>query len=509
MTSYLIGVDVGTTSTKSVLFTQTGQVVCKATQDYPLHQPTPDAAEQDPDEIFAAVIQTVQTVVTESEVDRQHIRCLGFSTAMHSLIAVDQQGQPLTASITWADNRSAKYATQIQQSCGDRLYQKVGTPIHPMLPLVKLLWLRQEHPEIFQQADKFISIKEYILYRLYNEYVVDHAIAAATGLLNLKTLAWDEEALDIAGIAPDKLSELVPTTHILPNLQGEYRTSMGLPEGIPTVIGASDGVLSNLGLAAMKTGVVAVTIGTSSAVRTRVSQPQFDPQGRLFCYPLTEQDWIIGGASNNGGITLRWLRDNLADTEVATAKLLGQSGYEMLDAIAQTIPCGSQGLLFYPYLTGERSPLWNPNARASFIGLTLHHTKPHLVRAVLEGTIYNLYLIWQILNTVTPTTHSIHATGGFASSPLWRQILADVFNQAVTIPECHESSSLGTMLLALYALKDLDSLEDTSNYMGHSYCDQPIPENATQYQKILPVYAEVLEQLQQGYDRIAQLQTQL
>jgi gluconokinase len=508
MTAYLIGVDVGTTSTKSVLFTRRGEVIHKVTHEYALNQPTPGAAEQDPEEIFAAVTQTIQQVVTESEVRSQQIRCLAFGSAMHSLIAVDQQGQALTASITWADNRSAKWGDQIKQDCGERLYQKVGTPIHPMLPLVKLVWLRREHPEIFQQAAKFISIKEYILYRLFGEYVVDYAIAAATGLLNLSTLKWDEEALDLAQITPGKLSQLVPTTHILPDLQSEYRSAMGLPEGIPTVIGASDGVLSNLGLFAVTKSVVAVTIGTSSAVRTWVNQPRFDPKGGLFCYPLTQQDWIIGGASNNGGITLRWLRDSLADPEVATAKLLGQSGYELLGAIAQTIPCGSRGLLFYPYLSGERSPLWDPNARGSFVGLALHHTKAHFIRAVFEGVIYNLYLIWQALENVVGETTMIRATGGFARSPLWRQILADVFNQEVMIPECHESSCLGAVVLGLYALNAIESLHVASDFLGHSHCHHPISENVDQYRKILPVYTEILEQLQTSFEKIANLSIQ-
>ncbi|OKH39432.1 gluconokinase [[Phormidium ambiguum] IAM M-71] len=505
--SYVIAVDIGTTSTKSVLFSETGKMLQRAAVDYPLLTPVPGAAEQEPETIFSAVLTTVQQVIETSKINPAEILCLSFSSAMHSLIAVDNQGKLLTKSITWADNRSAKWAEIVQkEKQGKEIYLRTGTPIHPMSPLIKIIWLREEYPEVFAKAAKFISIKEYIFYQLFGEYVIDYSIASTTGLFNLINLNWDREALELASITEHHLSRLVPTTHIFQSLREEYALVMGIPSHIPTVIGAADGVLSNLGVGAIAPGIVAVTIGTSGAIRVVVDRPICDPKQRLFCYALTENYWVIGGAVNNGGIILRWIRDNLADAEVLTAKTLKQDPYNMLTAIAQTVPAGAEGLIFHPYLTGERSPIWNANARGSFIGLSLRHTKAHLVRSMLEGVVYNLYLVLQALEDFAGEINSIRASGGFANSYLWRQILADVFNQPVSVPEIYESSSFGAAILGLYAIKKITSLEQLSQEISLTYHHQPIPENVAIYQKIIPVYSRILDNFQEIYTKIAELQ---
>lgn len=276
---------------------------------------------------------------------------------------------------------------------GHEIYRRTGTPIHPMSPLSKLTWLRNEHPEIFARSYKFISIKEYIFYKLFKEYVIDYSIASATGMFHLNSLKWDEEALRIAGISEEQLSRPVPTTYRLTGLDETFAKEMNLHPSTPFVVGASDGVLSNLGVNAIDPGVVAVTIGTSGAIRTVTNRPVTDPKERIFCYALTENHWVIGGPVNNGGMIFRWVRDQLGSSEVETAKRLGKDPYEVLTEIAAKVNPGSDGLLFHPYLAGERAPLWDANARGSFFGLGLHHKKEHLIRAVLEGVIFNLYTV--------------------------------------------------------------------------------------------------------------------
>ena len=507
---YLIGIDIGTTSTKTILFTEQGDVIKKSSQDYPLYSPILGAAEQDPEEIFSAVITTVRQVIEESNIQPSQVLCLSFSAAMHSLVAVDSQGKPLTKSITWADQRSEKWAEKIlTEYLGHDIYLKTGTPIHPMSPFVKITWLRHELPEIFAKAAKFISIKEYIFYKLFGEYIVDYSIAATTGLLNLKTLSWEKDALEIAGISENQLSKIVSTTYIFKSMKQEFASAMGISADVPTVIGASDGVLSNLGVGAIASGTVAVTVGTSGAIRAVVNKRTIDPQARLFCYPLTENYWIVGGAVNNGGIALRWVRDHLADTEVATAKLLEQDPYEIITAIAKTVAPGAEGLIFHPYLAGERAPFWDANARGSFFGLSLHHTKAHIMRAILEGVVYNLYLVLQALEDVIGEAKSIRATGGFARSPLWRQMLADVFNREIIVPESYESSCFGAAILGLYALKKIPSLDVVSQMIGETQRHQPNPENVKTYQKIIPIYSRLLESFKGEYANIASLQSEL
>ena len=506
---YVIGVDIGTTSTKTVLFTKQGEVVQKRDINYPLRSPVLEAAEQDPEEIFDAVITTVRQVIQASQIEPASVLCLSFGAAMHSLIAVDAQGKPLTKSITWADNRSVKWAEKIKQQQGHEIYLRTGTPIHPMSPFIKITWLRHEHPELFKQAAKFISIKEYIFYRFFQKYVVDYSIASATGLLNLVDLAWDQEALSEAGISESHLSELVPTTHILQPIQAEYATQMGIKPDTPIVIGASDGVLSNLGVGAIAPGIVAVTVGTSGAIRAVSDRPIVDPQERLFCYALSEKHWVIGGAVNNGGIALRWVRDQLTDTEVRAAQRLGKDPYELITMLAATVPAGSGGLIFHPYLMGERSPIWNADARGSYFGLNMSHTKAHLVRAVLEGIVYNLSLVLAALEDCIGKAERIQATGGFARSPFWRQMMSDVFDRAVTVPESFQSSALGAAVLGLYALKEVSSLDVVLGMIGETHCHQPVAESVETYQKILPVYRSLLEKVQTEYESIAHLQVEL
>ncbi|WP_028560292.1 gluconokinase [Paenibacillus pinihumi] len=509
-TSYMIGVDIGTTSTKAVLFQEDGRVVERAGREYPLYTPVPDSAEQDPEEIFSAVLYVVRQVMDLGGVSPSQILFVSFSSAMHSVIPVDADGRPLMRCLTWADNRSAGWSEKLRHELGGHeIYRRTGTPLHPMSPLTKLLWLRHDMPELFRQASKFISIKEYIFTRLFGEYVVDYSVASATGLMNLEQLDWDQEALHLAGITVEQLSRLVPTTYKMEGLEKDYAVAMGLSEATPFIIGAADGVLSNLGVNAIQPGVVAVTIGTSGAIRTVIDQPVTDPQGRTFCYALTERHWVIGGAVNNGGMLLRWVRDEWAASEVETAKQQGVDVYDVLTEMAGAIRAGSDGLLFHPYLTGERAPLWNPDARGSFFGLTMRHGKAHLIRSVMEGVIFNLYAVLLAMEGQMGQPVQLLATGGFARSPLWRQIMADIFGQKVVVPESIESSCLGAVVLGLYATGRMDSLDAVSGMVGATNEHHPDPVNEALYRELLPIYMQLSHKLEDEYRAIAAFQRKL
>jgi gluconokinase len=504
---YVIGVDIGTTSAKSVLFATDGTVISSNGIEYPLHSPTPETAEQDPEEIFRAVLSTVKKTIKESDVQPKDIICVSFSSAMHSLIAVDKEGKPLTECITWADNRSSDWVEKIKTEMhGHEIYRRTGTPIHPMSPLSKLVWLRNDYSELFSRSFKFISIKEYIFFKLFNEYVIDYSIASSTGLFNIHSLTWDEEALQVAGITPEQLSKPVPTTYSLNGIDETYAKEMNLLPTTPFVIGAGDGVLSNLGVNAIEPGVVAVTIGTSGAIRAVTDRPVTDPKGRIFCYALTENHWVIGGPVNNGGMIFRWVRDQLGDSEVAAAKRLGKDPYEVLTEIANRVTPGADGLLFHPYLAGERAPLWDSNARGSFFGLGMHHKKEHLIRAVLEGVIFNLYTVLLALNELIGEPKKIHATGGFARSELWRQMMADIFNHEVCIPESFESSCLGAAILGLYSLGEIEDLNVVSEMVGATFKHIPNSENVAIYEDLTPIFIRLSRMLGEEYKSIADFQ---
>ncbi|MFD2655858.1 gluconokinase [Gracilibacillus thailandensis] len=510
MSNVMIGVDIGTTSTKAVVFNNNGEALSRASVEYPLHTPKPEVAAQNPEEIFQAVLTTIKESMKEAKIAGNNVQFISFSSAMHSLMVVNHNGEPLTNSITWADNRSFHYMEKVKQAYnGHQIYLRTGTPIHPMSPLLKLVWLKEEHPELFKPDHKFISIKEYVFYRLFGQYMIDYSIASATGMFHLEQLDWDQEVLELLQINKEQLSTPVATTHFITGLHPPYAEELGLPSDLPFILGASDGVLSNLGVNAIEPGVVALTIGTSGAIRTVTNKPVTDPKGRIFCYALTDKHWVIGGPVNNGGMIFRWLKEELGQAEVEKAKQTGESPYDLLTALAETVPAGSEGLLFHPYLTGERAPLWNANARGSFFGLAMHHNKKeHMIRAVLEGIMMNLYSVLLALEELIGEPKRIQATGGFARSPFWRQMLADIFDQEVMVPESFESSCLGAVVLGMYAKGDIDSLEEVKNMVGSVHSHHPNPDAAKIYQELMPIPIRIPRLLEQEYEAIANIQKQ-
>ncbi|MDQ1145671.1 gluconokinase [Bacillus sp. SORGH_AS 510] len=509
MTSYMLGIDIGTTSTKAVLFSEQGKVIQQENIGYPLYTPDISTAEQDPEEIFAAVL-TAMTKIMKNHTQRK-ILFISFSSAMHSLIAIDENDQPLTPCITWADNRSEGWAHKIKDELnGHEVYKRTGTPIHPMSPLSKITWIVNDLPEIAAKTKKYIGIKEYIFKKFFDQYVVDYSLASSMGMMNLKNLDWDEEALSIAGITRDQLSKLVPTTEIFTNCNLELAKQIGIDPQTPFVIGASDGVLSNLGVNAIGKGEIAVTIGTSGAIRTIIDQPQTDDKGRIFCYALTDKHWVIGGPVNNGGMVLRWIRDEFAASEVETAKRLGIDPYDVLTKIAERVRPGSDGLLFHPFLAGERAPLWNPDVRGSFFGLTLSHKKEHMIRAALEGVIFNLYTVFlALVECMEGPVTRIQATGGFARSDVWRQMMADIFDLDVVVPESYESSCLGACILGLYATGKIDSFDVASEMIGSTFKHTPKENAATEYRNLVPIFISLSRSLEEDYTKLAKYQRSL
>ncbi len=437
--NYYIGIDIGTTATKAIAFSDTGTIITSQSIGYEMLHPQPDWCEQDPDAILQAVVDGLAQVMKTMAPHTPAF--IAFSAAMHSLLAVDKVGKPLSNCIIWADNRADQLATVLRNSkTGEGIYQLTGVPIHCMSPLCKLLWLKEQAPLLFQSAYKFIGIKEYVFFKLFGTFVIDTSVASATGLLNSKSLLWDQQVLDVVGITTVQLSQVVPVKHTI-----YYQSNGGqnlLPPGTPVVVGGSDGALSNLGSGATGAHQMAITIGTSGAARMVVKEPQTDECMRTFCYHVKDREYIVGGANNNGAVVLQWLKETLLQTK---------DDYESLFKQAETIMPGSDDLLFLPYILGERAPIWNANAKGIYFGLRIRHSKAHLVRASMEGVIYCLYSIGKILIEKHEVTE-LHASGGFARSRLWLQMLADVFNIKVLVSGTVESSALGAVVIGMEAL---------------------------------------------------------
>ncbi|MCP1306046.1 gluconokinase [Paenibacillus tyrfis] len=504
---YIIAADIGTTSTKTLVIDRSGRVLASHAVEYPLYTPKPDMAEQDPEEIYQAVLTAIRKVVRKAAILPGQVLCVSFSSAMHSLIAVDRDLTPLTRCITWADNRSVGYVKVLKEELnGHDIYRNTGTPIHPMSPLLKLMWFRDNRPDLFEQAYKFIGIKEYVFGKLFGKLVIDYSLASCTGLFNLRELAWDKQALEACGVRPEQLSEPVSTTHVLQGLTVGNAASMGLSADTPFVVGASDGVLANLGVGAFEPGVYAVTIGTSGAVRGVVREPITDLKGRLFCYALKEDFWVVGGAINNGGIMFRWVRDQLATAEAEEGRRRGMDPYDYLTSLAREVAAGSDGLIFLPLLTGERAPYWNANARGVFFGLSLYHQKKHMIRAVLEGVMYRIHSVVSALEELSGPTREVRASGGFARSSFWLQMMADVLNANVAVPNTIESSGLGAAQLGMLALGEIKDFSSVHDWMQVEQSLRASEPNHEVYQQLTKIYNRVYHQLKDEFDAITSFQ---
>ncbi len=491
----VLGVDMGTTATKVVAYTPDGRQLASASHGYPLEEPHPGHAVQDPDLILGAVYEGVRDVVAELGPDR--IAGMSFSSAMHSLLALDDELQPLTPVITWADTRASAQSERLRASAnGLALHRRTGTPIHPMSPLTKLMWFREQEPRIRQTAAFWVGIKDWVLLRMCGALVVDHSLASASGLMDIHTLAWDQEALGLAGIREEQLPDLVPTTTVLDGLTEEAAAATGLRTATRVVVGAGDGPLANLGVGAVRPGVAACSIGTSGALRVAVDRPAVDPRGGVFCYALTADRWVIGGAVNNGGIVLDWVRSEIADGEVPTE--------ELLDAAA-TVPAGSGGLLMLPYLLSERAPHWSSVARGAYVGLTRAHRREHLVRAAVEGVALQLSLVLHSMRAAGLEIDEIRATGGVMQHPLWQQTLADALGSPVGMLEEQEGSGFGAALLGMEALGLIASIDVAADLVPVSRVIRNRPADAAVYATLRPLFDELYDALFSANARLQKL----
>ncbi|GAB3830326.1 gluconokinase [Pontibacter rugosus] len=505
--STIVGVDIGTTSTKAVAFGLNGEVLFQQSVGYPILSEEAGQAEQDPEQVLEAVLKALEEVVEWLQDYSFKLEGVSFSSAMHSLIAMDASGNPLTRCIIWADTRSHICADSIKKSAlGHKIYLQTGTPIHPMSPLAKLCWLRQEQPYVFERAAMFIGIKEYVLYQLFGEYKIDYSIASATGLFNIFELNWHADALQLAGVNASQLPTPVPTTHIFSGIKSRFASRLPIPAATPFIIGASDGCLANLASHGVRPGEAVVTIGTSGAVRTMANKPATDRQERLFSYILNEDHFVLGGAVNNGGVALRWFRDTFYTAETAEAIAKEQDIYELLNEVAETVPAGAEGLLFLPYLLGERAPVWDGAARACFIGANFNHTRPHFLRAVMEGVIFGVYSVVQALEQVAGPIPVIYANGGFAFSELWVQMLADISGKKVYLTETPEGSAFGAAIMGMFALKLIPSLEEADEMIRISKTFVPDAQLNQLYQRQYNVFKTLYPKLKDSFEELASIQ---
>ncbi|HEU4349008.1 MAG TPA: gluconokinase [Actinoplanes sp.] len=493
----VIGIDTGTTATKGVAAGRDGELCAVTSVHYPLSVPGPGRAELDPTRVREAAAEALVDVAKQCQERGDRVIAVSLSAFLHALVPMNADGSPIGPLITWADGRAAEQSKQLYAAgLAGKLHARTGTPVHPMSPLTKLAWWNATDPETLHAVPRWGGVKELVLAELADApYLVDLSVASGTGLYDIHARRWDPEAMEIAGVRRDQLADVVPTTEKL-RLHPGVASAAGLPPDTPLIIGAADGPLANLGVGATPAGVAAVSLGTSGALRTVVNAPSVDAAGRLFCYALTDDRWVIGGAVNNAGSVIRWAGQSFA-AGFARPAAEGEHADERDAALlmeAASAPPGSEGLLCLPYLLGERAPWWRSGLRGAYIGLRREHGRPHLVRAAVEGVCQQLALVRDSFAAENHEVTEVRATGGAVASDLWVGVLAAALDLPVAIADTPEGTGLGACLLGLHALGELPDLDEAAALVAINEHTRPDPRNAALYRRLRPL----IEQSAQG-----------
>jgi len=499
-----LGIDLGTSACKALVVDGRGRELALASREYPVHEPGPGLQEQDFGEVFQGMVSATRQAV--SGIERKRIAAISFSAAMHGFMPVDKNSRPLMRMLTWADGRSQDQAQTLAAAFGKEIFQRTGCMATALYYPARILWLKKNARGVFQKTRRLVSLKDMILRELVGRWVVDQSQASSNGLLNIRSLEWDRVMLRELGIDEDMLPELVPAEAVVGELGKKPAKALGLPAGIPVVAGAGDGGLANLGSGAIDPGQVAATIGTTGAMRKIFDRPWLAPTGKIWCYYLASGLWYAGGAINNGGIILRWLRDGLLSSERDAAVKAGINPYTPIIRMAERAGPGAGGLLFLPYLFGERTPHWNPEARGVIFGLSPGHGKSQLARAALEGVCMCMAQIFELLKASPAGVKEVRASGGFARSRLWLQIFADMLGQPVAVCRARENSALGAAILGMKATGAIKSLAQARKMVKLSRIVAPDPGRTRFYRPRFLVFKELYSRLEPEFSRWAGLQ---
>lgn len=448
--NYILGIDIGTSGTKSVLFDASGTVVASNAQEYALHQPFNGWAEQDPADWWRAVCSTCTAVIQQSGVDPAEIAGVGLSGQMHGLVMLDENQQVIRESILWCDQRTGAECSQITRQVGaQRLLEITANPALTGFTASKVLWVRNHEPENFERCRKILLPKDYIRFMLTGEFATDVSDASGMQLLDVGKRCWSEEVLEKLGVDPAWLARVVESVEITGRVTPAAAVLTGLAAGTPVVGGAGDNAAAAVGMGVVVDGTAFTTIGTSGVVYAHTSQMKLDRLGRVhtFCSAVPGE-WHVMGVTQAAGLSLQWFRNQFCAEERQAAAAQGVDPYDLMNAEAAQIRIGADKLLYLPYLMGERTPHLDPDCRGVFYGLSGAHTRAHLIRAVMEGVTYSLQDCVSILEEMGVGFETMLACGGGGRSPLWRGMLADMFGYPVETSTSSEAPALGAAILA-------------------------------------------------------------
>jgi xylulokinase len=505
---YLLGIDVGTSATKTVLFDENCQAIASASEEYPLYQPQNGWAEQNPEDWYRATVHTIQSVLTKSEVPAADVKGIGLSGQMHGLVMLDAANQVIRPAIIWCDQRTAKECEEITQKVGaDRLMEITANPALTGFTASKILWVRNHEPGNYAKCRHILLPKDYVRFCLTGEYATEVSDASGMQLLDIPNRCWSDEILGKLEIDRALLGKVYESPEITGTLTEQSAKSLGLTTATVVAGGAGDNAAAAVGTGTVRDGRAFTTIGTSGVVFAHSSKITIDPKGRVhtFCCAVPNC-WHVMGVTQAAGLSLSWYLDNFCQDYKEKAKLANVSFYDYINREAESVPMGSNKLLYLPYLMGERTPHLDPNCRGVFFGLSAIHKQADLLRAVMEGVSYSLKDCQSILQEMGLEVEQMMACGGGSKSKLWRQILADMFGCSVKTAVSQEGAVLGVAILAGVAAGIFTDVPTACDrFIVQDKACQPIESHQNYYAKGYALYQQLYAQLKTQYRSLANL----
>ncbi|MCF0141897.1 MAG: xylulokinase [Parasporobacterium sp.] len=509
MEKYLLGIDLGTSGTKTVLFNTDGKAIASHTVEYPLYQPQNGWAEQDPDDWWRAAVETIGQVIKKAGIESSQISGIGISGQMHGIVMLDKEGNVIRKSIIWCDGRTGEECEYITEKVGrDKLIAITANPALTGFSAGKILWVRNHEPENYEKCAHILLPKDYVVYKLTGELSAEVSDASGMNLLDVPNRCWSDEILNILDIDKSLLPAVKESFEIAGSVTAEAASLTGLKAGTPVVGGAGDNAAAAIGTGVVEAGRAFTTIGTSGVVFAHSDTVAIDPAGRVhsFCSAVPGK-WTVMSCTLSAGLSLRWLRDIVCTEEVKKAAADGVDPYVTMASLAEKSPIGANRLIFLPYLMGERSPLLDEQARGAFIGLSAIHERGDLIRAVMEGVAYSQKQCVDVLASMGVPTDNMMLCGGGARSPLWRQILADLYGFGVkTSKASNEGPALGVAILAGLGTGEFSSLSEAcSRIVIPDSVQEPVSAHTEAYKPFYKLYTELYPALKDSYHNMAGL----
>lgn len=507
--NYLMGIDVGTTGVKIVIIDEKGNTVKTKTVEYPLITPKPGWAEQNPYEWWEATKSGISKILKETKIKGEQIKGIGLTGQMHGAVFLDKDNNVIHPAILWCDQRTKNECEEITQLVGkEKIFEITCNPVLTGFQAPKIIWLRKNKPEIYKKVRKILLPKDYIRFCLTGEFATDVSDASGTSLFDVKKRNWSDEILEKLEIPKDYLPKAYEGTEITGYIKKDIAEITGLKENTPVIAGGGDQAAGGVGNGIVEEGLVSVTIGTSGVVFAHSEKVVVDPKGRLhtFCHAVPGK-WHLMGVMLSAGGSFRWLRDNLCQEEIKEAKKKEVDPYEIMTEKAKDVPAGCEGLIFLPYLTGERCPYPDPNARGVFFGLSLKHTKAHIIRSVMEGVTFGLRDSIEIMKEINlPIGEKLRASGGGGKSKLWCQMMADIFQRDIVRLYSEEGPSYGTAILAgvgVGIFKDVKSA--CKELIKEKDIFKFDKEKVKIYENYYKIYRELYFALKNSFDNLAKI----